>query len=144
MALNYSYVPGQMRRKHKWTRDKADFDPPNVPGSPGKCPSSITNTPGLAERLLQEGIPWPPTAEHPERVYNVHQGVVYRAVPTIAGKSFHGFPEKEQSGRRVPEEVLEDLAARADKAGEFKKFKEWASTYLPQGWNALNYRPNSA
>ncbi|MBF0134322.1 MAG: hypothetical protein HQL75_17265 [Magnetococcales bacterium] len=144
MVLKYSYDPGQMRRKHQWDKDEAGFDPPDIPGSPGKCPSSVTNVPGLAERLLQEGIPWPPTTEHPESVYNVHQGVVYRAVPTVVGKSYHGFPEKEQRGRRVPSDVLEELAVRADKAGEFRKFKDWASAYLRQGLKALNYRPRSA
>ncbi|MBF8272674.1 MAG: hypothetical protein HW380_1779 [Magnetococcales bacterium] len=98
----------------------------------------------MAERLLNDGIPWPPEAEHPERIYNVYQGVVYRAAPSVPGKIYHGFPEKEQPGRLVPDEVLGTLAERADNAGEFRKFKTWAKKYLRQGWNSLNYKPKNA
>ncbi|MEO5366454.1 MAG: hypothetical protein H7831_08890 [Magnetococcus sp. WYHC-3] len=144
MTLDFSYDAGQKRRKHQWAKDEAGFDPPDVPGSPGKCPSSITNRRGLAERLLREGSPWPPGTEPAERVYNVYQGVVYRAVPSGMGKSYHGLPEREHPGRPVPSDVLEILAERADQAGEFHKFKDWVKKYLPQGWKALNYRPRSA
>ncbi|MBF0182288.1 MAG: hypothetical protein HQM03_19915 [Magnetococcales bacterium] len=141
---DWKYDPGERRIKHKWSKDEAGFDPPDVPGSPGKCPSSVTRTPGLAERLLNDGIPWPTGAAHPERIYNVYQGVVYRAVPAIAGKIYHGFPEKEQHGRLVPNEVLDALAERADNAEEFHKFRDWAKKHLKQGWIALTYKPKSA
>ncbi|HIJ84646.1 MAG TPA: hypothetical protein HPQ00_10655 [Magnetococcales bacterium] len=142
--MPWKYDSAERRAKHKWSRDEAGFDPPDIPGSPGKCPSSVTRTPGLAERLLNDGIPWPPEAEHPERIYNVYQGVVYRAAPSVPGKIYHGFPEKEQPGRLVPDEVLGTLAERADNAGEFRKFKTWAKKYLRQGWNSLNYKPKNA
>ncbi|MEO5339739.1 MAG: hypothetical protein H7837_04350 [Magnetococcus sp. MYC-9] len=142
--MSWEYNPGEGRYKHKWLRDEAGFDPPDVPGSPGKCPSSITQVPGMAERLLNEGIPWPPGAEHPERIYNVHQGVVYRVVPSIPGKIYHGFPEKEQNGRLVPDEVLTALAERADNAGEYQSFRKWAKKYLQKGWGSLKYRPKNA
>lgn len=145
--MSWQYDPGERREKHKWSKDKAGFDP-DVPGSPGKCPSSVTMTPGLAERLLNDGIPWSngsePGSEYPQRIYNVYHGVVYRAVPSVPGKSYHGFPEKEQSGRLVPREVFEALAERADEAGEFHKFKDWARQYLKQGLNAMNYQPKNA
>ncbi len=73
----------------------------------------------------------------------MHQGVVYRAEITEPGKSYHGFPESEATGGKVPGYVLEELADRADKKGEFRLFKKWAKSRLPEGWNNLRYKPRN-
>ena len=49
-----------------------------------------------AQELLDDAIEWKGKrwpVPHPERLYAVYEGVVYRATPTVPGKSYHGFPE---------------------------------------------------
>jgi hypothetical protein len=100
---DYEYEPDEVpKRKHHWTEDRADFV--FVRGTPiGKCPRSMTNA--EARTLLNSGIPWfNPRAPgaHPDRVYVVHRGVIYRATATQVGKSFHAFPELPRELRALP------------------------------------------
>ena len=102
MPLKYEYDPGEKREKHKWRKDMAGFLPDGGKNARGKCPSSITH--GLARRILQEGVPYPPNVNPPDKIYNVYKGVVYRAEITEPGKSYHGFPE--WNVRQVDEKCL--------------------------------------
>lgn len=133
---NWKYDPGEWRNKHKWQQDNAGFE---FDGREevGKCPNSITRHPALAEELLNCGVCFPMGEDPPREVYNVHQGVVYRAVPTLFGTSFHGFPEKEQRNRRVPSVVLRELARRAQADGTYHLFERWMRRYLPEGWKIV-------
>ncbi|MBF0143986.1 MAG: hypothetical protein HQL59_11085 [Magnetococcales bacterium] len=86
-ATPWKYDPAEKRYKHKWSRNEAGFLPPEGRNRRGQCPTSITHHPTIAEKLLNNGVPWPPEAEVPEILYNVHEGVVYRAEETEPGKS---------------------------------------------------------
>jgi hypothetical protein len=94
-------------RKHKrgWDQPRPDFL--EVMGEiVGKCPTTITI--GKAEELLNSGITYsPPRWPHsyPERIYNIHEGQLYRATPTVPGRSYHGFPEHPTRAQKLPKEL---------------------------------------
>ncbi|MBF0273387.1 MAG: hypothetical protein HQL98_15160 [Magnetococcales bacterium] len=127
------YDRGEKRLDHKWGADKAGFESFGK-RIKGKCPTTITNKPGLAEQLLNEGVPYP-DKESPEAIYNVHEGVIYRAEQTLASDdSWHGFPEMEEGKRRVPREVLTSLMKSAITSGHHKEFRDWMESKLPVTW----------
>ncbi|MBF0145272.1 MAG: hypothetical protein HQL84_11240 [Magnetococcales bacterium] len=130
-----NYDPGELRTKHKWKKPNAGFVSDGHMEI-GKCPETMDLK--LAEKLLNGGIVYPKENDiQPQRIYNVYLGVVYRAEPTQPGVSFHGFPEKEIKGRRVPPTVLFQLAKKAQADGTFQLFKTWMKDHLPQGWKIV-------
>ncbi|WP_321891667.1 hypothetical protein [Paraburkholderia tropica] len=132
MPLPYSYDPGVHRRKHCQAAGPATFI---KMGSItiGKCPSALTKQ--HAEELLQNGFAYPPglpEGAHPDKVYNVFEGVIYEAVPTMPGRSYHGYPWCFLPGRaRIPECIFEALKARAKVEGFEREFKHWTKEH---GW----------
>jgi hypothetical protein len=102
-------------RKHKrgWNEPTPGFV--EVDGEiVGKCPTTITT--GKAEELLNSGIPYrPPRWPHayPERIYNIHEGQLYRATPTNPGVSYHGFPEHPARAQKLPRELKKQILASA-------------------------------
>lgn len=127
VALRWRYEPDEKpKRKHAWDRNEAGFV---RVGSVliGKCPANLSNE--TAERILNDGIPWFPRGwnkPHPERLYCVFDGWVYRATVTVHGRSYHGFPElreKLPQDRRLHEKLL--LKARAESAASERKVKKW-------------------
>lgn len=123
---DYEYEPDEVpKRKHHWTEDRADFV--FVRGIPiGKCPTSMTNA--AARALLNSGIPWfNPRARgaHPDRVYVVHGGVVYRATATQIGKSFHAFPELPRELRALPKPTKKAILSRAEELGQLEAVRAW-------------------
>lgn len=90
----WRYVPDEdPKRKHHWTESRAGFVKVGS-AKVGKCPATMSVTD--AEALLNDAIPWSPARwrhDHPQRLYSVLDGVVYRATPTVPGVSYHGFPE---------------------------------------------------
>ena len=130
-APRWKYDPGESPKiKHGWSQDKAGFVRRDK-GLIGKCPKGMTN--GEAERLLNDGIPDSSVrgdAEHPGRVYVVHDGVLYRAVPTLAGVSYHGFPEDPKEFDRLDDDLQRRIWERAHSLGQEKALKTW----LRQTW----------
>jgi hypothetical protein len=81
------------KRKHHWHQNAAGFVTVGATFV-GKCPKDMSME--LAQTLLDTGIEWSPkgwTAPYPQRIYCVWDGVLYRAMTTIPGRSYHGFPE---------------------------------------------------
>ncbi|MEO5333201.1 MAG: hypothetical protein H7839_14380 [Magnetococcus sp. YQC-5] len=133
---DWLYEPGEWGHKHKWSHDYPDFI--LVGNDPiGKCPTSITRNPELAKELLDTGVYYPTGTQPPDKIYNVHQGVIYRAIETRHGVSFHGFPEKEHKIRRVPPSVLRQLARIAKEKNTLEEFKQWMCKHLPEGYKQL-------
>lgn len=103
--MPWKYEPSP-DRKHKrdWDLPQAGFV--LVRGEEiGKCSTTITIVD--AELLLNEEqrVEYsPPRWPHsyPERIYNVHQGQLYRATPTVPGSSYHGFPENPARALDLP------------------------------------------
>ncbi|NYJ00254.1 hypothetical protein HNR19_000952 [Nocardioides thalensis] len=115
------------RRKHQWDRDEPGFVEVNGV-TVGKCPSSMTVA--RAEAALNSGYEYRPrrgwTADYPERIYAVLDGVVYRATPTNPGVSYHGFPELREKfkDRREVRDAIMELAKRD---GSEKEVSKWLS-----------------
>ena len=110
------------KRKHHWRRNVAGFV---TQGGVivGKCPSGMTTE--FAEAMLNDGVPWSPLRwrhDYPKRIYNILDGVVYRAVPTNPGVSYHGFPERLE---HLPTELIGPLLALAEALGERERIERW-------------------
>src|SRR5438128_928968 len=90
----WKYEPDEIpKKKHHWDLDSPGFV---VVGGMevGKCPSGLSLH--KAEEILATGIEFFPVGHRhswPKRIDVVHEGAVYRAVPTNPGVSYHGFPE---------------------------------------------------
>ena len=133
--MPYRYERGEHRRKHCWNQDRADFVLQNGV-LVGKCPKSITDA--VAETVLNQAVAEPdPFAvpgragnPWPKRLYGVYKGVIYEAVPTQPGKSYHGYPWRGREGRgALPTEVVVQLRALADAEGYLKDFEAWLDQY---------------
>lgn len=116
--------------KHHWNRPDPGFvfvGHEDVPV--GKCPNSMTTQ--EAENLLNDGgIPFFPVgwkASHPKRIYVVHDGAVYRAVETIPGRSYHGFPATGEELRRLPSSIRNAILKRAQQLRCEDKVRRWMS-----------------
>ncbi len=125
--MPWKYDPGERRRKHKWQNDYAGFETEGGV-EVGKCPMTVTQE--LAEQLLNTGVGWNnpsmPSSDYPRNLYNVHEGVVYKAAITLGGVSYHGYPCKGQ----VPREVVTQLKALAAQKNCSKEFEAWLKRYI--------------
>jgi hypothetical protein len=122
----YRYEPDEKpKKKHHWDEDRAGFV--FVKDTPiGKCPVSPTNDKAAA--LLNDGIPWANprvSGNHPDRIYVVHDGVVYRATSTNAGRSYHGFPELPRRLRELDKKVKRQILERAASLGQEAAVRAW-------------------
>jgi hypothetical protein len=126
----WRYQPQEPKVKHKWDYDEPGFEEvpeKKGPGSVrvGKCPSSMTID--QAQELLLDAIEWSPrgwSRAYPQRLYVVHEGWLYRAMPTVPGESYHGFPEDDEV-RRVPETLHDAIRAVADTKGCAEEIERW-------------------
>jgi hypothetical protein len=81
-----------------------------------------------ADELLNDGIVLQgprDSSGHPRRIYVVFDGVLYRAVPTVPGRSYHGFPELPEEFERLDEELKERIRQRARELGCLEDLKKW-------------------
>lgn len=125
------YERGEGRRKHLWSNDYAGFQDDNK--SPiGKCPKHVTRQ--IAQRVLnEEAVPVFDGEEStfPDRFYAVYKGVVYEAVPTRPGISYHAYPWRgDLPGRKgLPRCLLRKLRQEAERKGEIKELEKWLKKY---------------
>ena len=127
---HWKYEKGEGRRKHTWDYPWAGFEP-SVKGPIGKCPNTLGIK--IAEELLNTGLPWFRDNEdkYPKKIYNVHQGVIYVAVPTRPGLSYHGYPWRGDSDQRenIPIRILEELKTRAKEKNCESELNDWLEKY---------------
>ena len=113
------------KKKHRWGNVWAGFV--RTRGAiVSKCPSTISNID--AERSLNDGVPWLNPRrddQHPSRIYAVRDGVVYRAVPTRRGVSYHGFPELPNELRGLPKALREQILEMARRLGQESEVRAW-------------------
>lgn len=123
-APEWIYDAGEHRVKHCSKEKDAHFV---TVGNAviGKCPADLTRE--VAQQLLNEGIPFlSPRKPHPAKIYNIHKGVVYEAVPTLPGQSYHGYPWKKMPGRNIlPDRIIRQLKEKAIANGCFDDFQQW-------------------
>jgi hypothetical protein len=127
--MEYKYEPrplnGGRPPKHKWSKPHPAVVVARGGEKVGMCPSAIPKE--TLEKLLNDGIPWfgeSASGEHPLSIFNVYEGVPYRAVRTRAGISFHGFPCVSRR-KDVPGSVYPKVMARAKKQGVEKEVIQW-------------------
>ncbi len=113
------------KRRHHWEHDYAGFVQVGAK-MVGKCPNNLTNE--EAEALLTEGIPYYPARwrqDDPQRIYAVKDGVIYRAMPTNPGRSYHGFPELPDRFRELPAKLKRKVMERAEPLGCWNEVSKW-------------------
>lgn len=128
----WRYEPESPKRKHHWDCDEPGFVELPRRGAPGcvrvsKCPASLTVDD--CATLLSEAIPWSPagwTKSYPKRLYVVHRGWLYRAMPTQPGVSYHGFPEDPEAGV-VPESLHDRIRGVAREKSCELEIERWLS-----------------
>lgn len=116
------------KRKHHWNQNTAGFV---TVGDiyVAKCPNNMPIT--LAQTLLNAGVEWSPkmwTEPYPKRIYCVWEGVLYRAMLTNPGRSYHGFPEHPSGfppGSRELRNKLIELAREQHCEQELRAWMQW-------------------
>ncbi|ADH86538.1 hypothetical protein DaAHT2_1857 [Desulfurivibrio alkaliphilus AHT 2] len=128
--MAWEYERGGHRYKHRWSKDCAGFEPGRK-GAVGKCPCHIDDK--LARQILNQGVPFYDTEESPfpAVIYAFYDGVIYEAVPTNPGSSYHGYPWRgDLPGRlRPPRRIFRQLEAVAQKAGQLREYRKWMKKY---------------
>lgn len=127
--MAWRYETEHPKRKHGWDRAEAGFEViQDVPV--GKCPNGFSGA--LAESLLNSGVPFHNSRsgrDWPDRIYVVHEGVLYRATPTNPGRSYHGFPELPSEFNRLPSDVREAIWGVARESGQHDRLRQWLDSW---------------
>jgi hypothetical protein len=128
-AEMWIYEPDEVpKRKHHWNEAAAGF---TKVGNLliGKCPRNMTQE--FAQELLNNGVEWSPRgwrSQYPQRIYAVFEGVLYRAMPTNPGRSYHGFPEHHSlfppGNRQLREQIIELARERSCESG-LRRWMQW-------------------
>ncbi|MBV1790193.1 hypothetical protein KQ940_19220 [Marinobacterium sp. D7] len=129
-VTEWKYERGEGRFKHRWCHDHAGFVPSRN-GAVGKCPKSIDEA--LATEILNRGVPYydSPDDMWPAKIYTVYQGVIYEAVPTMPGVSWHGYPWRgDLKGRApIPRKIQRKLKEIAMQSGHISEYEQWLKNY---------------
>lgn len=132
MKKTVDYDPAEHRFKHCWAEPRADFIATGV-GAIGKCPSTLSKD--QARELLNDAEFEGKTPDQtvadvmPERVWNVHEGVIYEAVPSGPG-AYHGYPWRGRPNRnRLAREIKRALQQKAEQQGYGRELKDWLERY---------------
>ncbi len=124
--MEWEYEPDEEPKwRHFWDKNEAGFMTVGT-GSVGKCPKGISK--GTARKLLNSGIQWSPPGwaqNYPKRIYAIHKDVVYRATPTIPGKSYHGFPESPTGFSRLPKVLKKKILEHAKQLNCLEGVRRW-------------------
>jgi len=125
----WQYEPDERpKKKHAWNRPEPGFVGRGA-SLVGKCPNNVTEQ--EAEELLNGGVPMRSERSRnlwPSRIYLIHEGQVYRAVPTNPGRSYHAFPELPRSFRELPRATKIAVLDRARDLGCLEEVRRWMST----------------
>ena len=93
----------------------------------GMCPTGMKRD--GAEQALNDGIKRAGRRKRspfPQDVYNVINGIPYRAHPSGRGARYHGFPEVIQ---KIPVDVRQELRERAEQEGDLEAYESWESQH---------------
>lgn len=131
--MRFSYEPKRdahdRKIKHEWKKDHAGFVPDRAGNTEGKCPASIDIE--QAEALLNDGIPDSPPdwlKGHPKYFYNIHDGVIYKAVETNPGKSYHAYPCRGPRSRDMTARMQRRLLEKAQRENCLSAYKRGLRT----------------
>lgn len=121
----WSYQPEEApKRKHYWENNYAGFVHQGALRT-AKCPKDLSRK--QIEDAMDRAIEWRPARwphRYPKRLYTIIDGIVYRATPTVPGRSYHGFPEHPEylADRRLKgvRESLEEMAQQLDCSRDYR------------------------
>lgn len=121
-----SYVSGFNRYKHCGKTPAAQilFDR-GYEMFVGKCPKTLSHQ--VAQDLLTDGIEQKSIRKsQPVALWNVHEGVVYKAEPNNVGQEWHGYPTCEKSEKGgIPIKIRKELLKRAEQKGMLRDTERW-------------------
>lgn len=128
-AARRRYEKGVERHKHVGKTDQPEIVYRNdVPKHAlGRCPNNISDE--RKEELLKEAIPaanGDREVSYPKRLHVVHEGAIYRAETSTAGRSYHAFPYAGKLGKALVAE-LRTMAREKDCLAEFDK---WVAKHI--------------
>jgi hypothetical protein len=128
-ATGRKYDKGEKRYKHQGRNSYPEIqffrdDPRRFVGL---CPAGMS----LEERqgLLNEAIAAPigdREIDYPKYLYVVHDGAIYEARTSDAGRSYHGFPYRGP----LSKDVLESLRMMAREKDCLPGFEDWVKRYV--------------
>ena len=130
LQMTWIYEKGEYRWKHHWHNSFAGFVPGHKgKGATGKCPSDVT-APEAAAVLSRAIALNTGSHEWPERLYAVYRGVIYEAVPTRPGESYHAYPWQQLQGRPpLPKCILKHLEQQAIDEGTQAEYRKWVKRH---------------
>lgn len=123
----WTYDPGDGRCKHRWNRNYAGHVREGK-RLVGKCPKTLNHA--RAEAALNAGFDYfdrRGNGSHPSRIFAVIDGVVYGAMPTMPGVSYHGFPELAADLPPDPA-VYHAILGLAEADGSRKEVEKWLNS----------------
>ena len=136
-GVQWKYKRGgdkESRVKHRWKNDYPGFDPDCTKAPVGKCPCHVTEE--IAQEALNHGVPFYADEESeaaggfPDKIFGLYQGVIYEAVVTDPGQSFHAYPWREIPGRKsIPRRILNRLEQQLSTEEDKTTFKKWLKRY---------------
>jgi hypothetical protein len=112
----YDGVAG--RFKHRWGNPYPGFEQLPCGTWIGKCPSDVTTA--EAEELINGGVEeWSGVGaeSYPDMIFVIRGQYVYRAYPTLAGVSYHAFPDCPRQLKKLPKSIRTKIVALADAKG---------------------------
>jgi hypothetical protein len=127
-----AYDKGERRFKHVGRRPEAyiQFDDSSPKKWIGKCPNNIPDT--VKAEILNKAIPAASAdAEiaYVDRLYAVYQGVVYEAMSSDEGQTYHAYPYR----GRLTKALVIQLKAMAIAEGSLMALKDWFADHIEYG-----------
>lgn len=131
-AVERKYDKGERRFKHAGRKSKPEiqFDERQPRKWVGKCPDNVPDVKKAA--LLNQAVAGPTgdrEVGYIKQLYIVHEGAIYEAQTSDAGRSYHAYPYKGKLPRSLLR-VLEDMAVAE---GSAEAFTKWVKEYIETG-----------
>ena len=132
--LERRYEKGERRYKHvgRGGAPYIEFDERQPRKWVGKCPDTISDE--KKTELLNKAIAAPAgdrDVSYDKQLYVVHEGAIYEAQTSDAGRSYHAYPYKGSLSRPL----LEVLRAMALEDGHGNEFDAWTRRHIVIGGN---------
>jgi len=128
-AIGRKYDKGEKRYKHQGRNSYPEIrffrdDPRRFVGL---CPAGMPVE--VRESLLNEAIAAPfgdREIDYPKYLYVVHDGAIYEARTSDAGRSYHGFPYRGP----LSKDLLESLKKMAQEKNCLQGFVDWVKRHI--------------
>jgi hypothetical protein len=127
-----AYDKGERRFKHvgKGPKPYIEFDARQPRKWVGKCPDAIPDS--KKKELLNRAIAAPNgdrDVDFVKRLHVVHEGAIYEAQTSDAGRSYHAYPYK----GRLSSSLLRELEEMAIEEGTVQGFRDWVGKHIEVG-----------